>query len=876
MSKTQKERARPKDAGGRASGQQAGEERVLIPPKYQHAVAIALLFLSIIVFFNQIIFGGKTFVDTDIIASHSFDTFLADAKREGVFPLWNPYTFCGMPAYGSLTVSGERLFDLTGLALNKASQLFSLIILNPPSGWVFFFYLVFASGMYVFTYHKLRSKLAAFLAAFAATYSTYIIIWAMVGHNTKIAVIAFFPYILFTVEKLRGRFSLPLALFLVLLIHFSFLPSHVQMIFYVYFAVGVYLLFYLIKSFLKKKAQVEGGPTQTDWKPIVRTGLVLALAGALAFAMDADKYLSVWEYSPYSIRGSNPILQTGQQGEAKTVEGGLDYDYATSWSYPPGEMMTWLVPSWYGFGYQNYSGFFSNNQETMMNFYWGPQPFTHAPQYMGLIVLLLAILGFVKNLRDPFVQFLGVIILLSLLIAFGKEFPIVYDLMYRYFPMFNKFRIPSMILVLVQIFVPILAAYGIVSLLKERAELRGASLQRWKKSILLALGASIVVCLGLSALYESFLPRQAIQNMFSSLTGYGLPRDRVVDYIYRQIPPQVSNELVAHVSKLVTADLSMVIGLLVVALGSLYYFIRGRMRLTMFSILLVLTISVDLWRVDDKPMDPKDRSSWQEVFQKPDYVTFLHRDSTLFRVLQLRDGQPFYDNSLAYWRIQDVYGYHGAKMRAYQDMLDVVGLNNPLIRDLMNVKYVIPDKPDSSADLGLVYNGTQKKVYANLSALPRAFFVKRYEVSDGLGILSRIRDTAFHPKDVVFFQEDPKIQVEPPHPAATAEFLSYDIQDMELKVTTSGNNLLFFSETYYPKGWKAFIDGKETPIYRADYLFRAVLVPPGIHKLEMKFEPTGFYLGKNLSLFANLFVIGGLAFFGFDRWMKRRREKGST
>jgi hypothetical protein len=886
MSKTHKERTRPNDArsndgagraGGRVSSRQAGDERVLIPPKYQHFVAIALLFLTIVLFFNQIIFGGKIFLDVDTIASHAFDTFLADAKKAGIFPLWNPYIFCGMPAYGSLTVGGERLFDLTALVLGKASELFSLILFNPPPGWVFFFYFVFACGMYLFTYSKLKSKFAAFVAAFAATYSMYIIIWVMVGHNTKIAIMAFFPYILYAIERHRERFSVPLALLLVLLLHYSFLPSHVQMIFYVYLSIGVYFLFFLVKSFFKKKEHIEESTAQpAGWKPIVRAGLIFTLATALAFSMDADKYLSVWEYNPYSMRGSNPIVPSSQQAETKTVQGGLDYDYATSWSFSPGEMITWLVPSWYGFGYQKYQGLFTNNQLRMTNFYWGPQPFTHAPQYMGLIVFLLAIYGFVRNRKDPFVQYLGVMILFSLLIAFGKEFSLVYDLMYRYFPMFNKFRIPSMILVLVQIFVPILAAYGIVSLMKEREELHGAALQKRKKSILIALGVSVVVCLGLAATYEGLLSRQAVQNMFSTVFNYQLPRDRVVDQVLRQIPTQVSKELTAHVASLVTTDLYLALGMLVITLGSFYYFIQQRMKLTTFAVVLTLVIGFDLWRVASKPMDPQDKAMQQQVFRAPDYVEFLQKDPAFFRVLELENGQPPYNNTLAYWRIQNAWGYQGAKMRALQDMVDVADLYNPLVWNLMNVKYIISDRPDSNAALGLVFNGAARKVYSNLSFLPRAFFVKRYEVTDGLSILSKIRDKAFDPQDVVFFMEDPKLQIEPPHPAARAEFLSYGIQDMELKVTTNGNNLLFLSETYYPKGWKALIDGKETPIYRANYLFRAVVVPPGIHKLEMKFEPTGFYLGKNLSLVTNLLAIGGLAYFGFDRWMKRRREKGKS
>lgn len=869
MSKAHKERS--------SQTQQAGIDIPFIPARYQHPAALAILLLSLIVFFYPIVFNGKAFLDVDTVASHSFDTFLADAKQQGIFPLWNPYIFCGMPAYGSLTVGGDRLFDVTALILLKTSDLFSLILLNPAGGWVLFFYAVFMWGVYLLTYSKVQSKLPALVAALAATFSMYIIIWIMSGHNTKIAVMAFFPYILFATEKLRERFRLSYALLLVLLFHFSFLPSHVQMIFYIYLAVGVYLVFFLVKGFLKKNPANDAIPREDEqhsgavhWKGVLRAGAVIVIASAIAFGMDADKYLSVWEYGPYSIRGSNPIVNSSQQAETKTVSGGLDYDYATAWSFAPGEMITWFVPSWYGFGVQKYKGPLTNNIEYPLNTYWGPQPFTHAPQYMGLIVILLAIIGFWKNRGDSFVQYLGVMIVFSMLIAFGKEFSLVYDLMYRYFPMFNKFRVPSMILVLVQIFVPILAAYGIVSLFKQPEKQSTAELQKKKRNLLVALGGAVVVCVGLASVYESLIPRQGVQNLFDAVFRYGLPKDRVVEQVLQQVPPNVIKELTTYNASLVSADLYIGLALILVAFGGFYFYMQGKMKATAFSVLLVFAVMFDVWRIDYKPMDPQDKKAQQQLFAAPDYVSFIQQDSTLFRTLEFENGQPPYNNTLAYWRIQSAYGYQGAKMRAYQDMVDIAGLNNPLVWGLMNVKYIINNQVDSSRAVGLVYNGTQKKVYSNLYALPRAFFVNNYEVADGLGILNKIAAMSFDPRDVAYFMEDPKIQIEAPHPAAKAEFVQYGIQNLEIKTTTAGNNLLFLSETYYPQGWKAYIDGKETAIYRANYLFRAVVVPSGIHTLEMKFEPIGFYVGKNLSLATNIVVLGGLAFFGFDYWRKKR------
>jgi hypothetical protein len=409
--------------------------------------------------------------------------------------------------------------------------------------------------------------------------------------------------------------------------------------------------------------------------------------------------------------------------------------------------------------------------------------------------------------------------------------------------------------------------------MRERNELQGAELEKKKKSILIWAGSIVGLFVLLSLTFESFLPKQAVQNVLASLTGYNLPRDKIVDQFLRQIPAQYVTEASSTLTRMATNDMYIAIVLLIVTFGALYVFMQNQMKYTTFIIVLTLVIGFDLWRVDVKPMDPHDKSVRQQAFATPDYIKYLQRDTTLYRVLEFQNGRPPYNNMLAFWRIQSAYGYQGAKMRAYQDMDDVIGMGNPLLWGLMNVKYIISNTTDSSGALGLVYSGPEMKVYGNRFQLPRAFFVNKYEIADGLSILNKIKEMSFNPRDVMYFTEDPKVTVEPVHPAASVEITHYGIQDLGMKTTTAGNNLLFLSEAYYPVGWKALLDGKEIPIYRANYLFRAVVVPAGQHKIEMKFEPKGFYLGKNLSLAANILVLGGLGFFGYDYWRKKKSPK---
>lgn len=821
----------------------------IIPLKYQHLAAIAVIFFSLIVFFHEVVFDGKVFLAADNIASKSFETLVNDAEEQQIFPLWNPYIFCGMPAYASLTVHGERYFDVTALVVNRISILFGHILNNPDVGWGLFYYLVLGIGIYWFVYDRLHNKIGALVAALGVMHSTFIIILIMVGHMTKVPVIAFFPFIFLILERLRDKFNLFLTFVLVVLVHFMFLPSHFQMIFYCYLAIGLYYLFFLVRAFIKKE----------EWIGIIRSGAIFAVATGLAFAMTGDQYLSTLEYSKYSMRGADPIIPSVQAQEKGATNGGLDYDYATNWSFSPEEMLTFFIPSSHGFGWFTYRGVLSQNQEMRLNTYFGNMPFTDAPQYMGLVIIVLAGIGFWRNRTNAFVQYMGLTIFLSLLISFGKELSILYDLMFNYFPMFNKFRIPSMILILVQIFIPVLAGYGVASLMQD---VGNKNVQQQKKYQYFLGGAGLLLVISVIAkdvllsFYEMFFSRQEVTQQLSRSYGNNQP---------------VLEELYKVITGMVATDITIGLLLMVIAFGGFYLYQTNKIKLSIFTILLVGVVLFDLWRVNYKPMDAKPHRESKDFFATPDFVSYIKQDSTLYRTLEFENGQPPYNNTLAYWRIQSAYGYQGAKMRQIQDLFDVVGLGNPLAWGLMNVKYILSDRPDSNNLVQPVFFGSGKYVLYNRSELPRAFFVNKYETATGLDILNKIKSMSFDPRDIAFFMDDPKLEIEAPKEGAEASYTHFGIQDIELKVKATGNNLLFLSESWYPEGWKAYLNGTEIPIHRINYMFRGVVVPVGEHSLVMKFEPSGFIIGKNLSLSINILVLAGFGYFGFV-WFRKKRS----
>lgn len=820
--------------------------------KHSYLLIILVLFISIFLHFREVIISDKTFLSPDFLAPQSFATFIEDARKTGDFPLWNPYIFCGMPSYGSLMILGDRTFDLTSLIFEKLVSVLKYAFLNAEFAWAFVYYLIMGIGVYLFVFYKVKENLPALIAALATVFSMYIIIWISVGHGTKILVMAFFPYIFYFIENLRERWSLLHALLLTVTVHFAFIGSHIQMIFYIFLAIGIYFLYFLAHDIFTRS---------NAWKGIVRAGVILAVATGLAFAMISDKYLSVLEYTPYSIRGADPITANPQDPTSSGSRGGLDYEYATNWSFSPGEIMTFFVPSWYGFGWHTYEGPLTNQQPVRINTYFGPMPFTDAPNYMGIVVLVLAIVGFIRNRKDPFVQFSAILIAVSLLLSFGRELSLFYDLMFYYFPYFNKFRAPSMILVLVQFMVPILAAYGVSSLLRDKEKiLSPGRMKNWKLAlgVLTALLAVSLVGKGLlTEVYGLFFPLQETTRTLA--TKYG--------------NMQVAAELYKFIANTVAIDILFALLFLLATFGAFFLYFKKKITVTILSAVIVIAVIADLWRINTKPIETHERREQEQVFSEPEHVKFLHKDKSLFRVLELENGQPPTSNLLAYWRIQSAHGYHAAKIRSYQDMVDVVGFGNPLLWQLMNIKYIISNQEITHPFLKVVYDAQSHKVYENSSVLPRAFFVNRYEVTNGMDILKKMADVSFDPRDLLFLMNTPEVTVEPAMPGAEVSFLEYNFQDFKVEVRATGNNLLFLSEVYYPKGWKAFLDGSEIPLYRANYLFRAVIIPPGKHVLEMRFEPEGFSIGKKISLGMNILLLGAFGFVGVRYVLKRKSAK---
>jgi hypothetical protein len=826
------------------------KQKAIIPEKYQDYIFIFFIILAVFVFLWEAITGGG-FNEADSLSSMSFDNFKKEASNAGTFPLWIPYIFGGMPSFASLLTQGQRLWDFFPQIFFGITEFIGNLFSSDVARMAAH-YSIYGIGMYFLLRSKELDRFQSFFAAIAAIFSTWVITWVMIGHNTKPVVLSMFPFILMFIEKLRVKFSIIYLALLILVVHFMMEAGHLQLIFYGVCAFGIFLIFEFVHRAITKAEPIN----------VLRSAGLLIVAGLIAFGMSSDRYLSTVEYTPYSTRGSAPIEQP--EGKKVDASGGNEYNYATAWSYSPKELITFVNPSYFGFGQREVKLMATGNEPVMLSTYWGQKESEDSPPYMGIMVLLLAILGIIFFRKDPFIWALVVISVFSIFLSFGKNLSFLYDLFYYFVPSFNKFRAPSMSLVLLHFAVPILSGYGIAGVINWQKNFQAKDKSKLNIILIIAIAFLVIGFIFSATFKTSYL--NAATDKLSKIYGTNLP-----------------GEFFDAVWNFTVGDWYFVGFLLLAGAVSIYLFITGKIKRFLFYLILISILFIDLWRIDTRRMQVSETDLTTVFTDRRDIYDFIKQDKSIYRIA---DYSTNIANLPAWFLMENINGYHAAKLRVYQDLMDFANspqfakstsqLFNPFLWNLMNVKYIITSQ-SLGEGIQPIYQSQKNRalVYLNNTALNRVFFVKNAAVEKPREIIRNLEKGNFNPLDTAFVEKRLPSTIEMPDSTAYAKIIEKKNEYIKIEANASGNNLLFNGEIFYPVSWKGFIDGKETEIYKTNYAFRSVIVPKGKHIIEMKFESKNFEIGKTFSIILNIFVLA-LLVFGLIYENKKQKRRTDT
>ncbi|MCX7797071.1 MAG: YfhO family protein [Melioribacter sp.] len=803
----------------------------LVPEKFQSPMFLILIVLLLFIFFYPVMFGDKTTTSGDLIQVKSLRQY-ALKERDGV-SLWNPYIFCGIPAV--VTSMSPRYYDITVMLYSYASKIYSAAFKNYNALYTFNL-LILAFTSFFFMRSFVANRLISFLVAVSTIFSTGILVLFYIGHTSKLVSLSIFPFILMMLFKFQKEIKILDVLLYVIGLHVLIFGAHVQIVFYFGLVALIYFIYFFTYSLVTKNKFLQ--------KQLFKSLFISIIAGVVAIAMSYDTYGQLYEYKPYSTRGTKSILELQNTSLKPQTD---SYEYNTNWSFSPGEVLTFIIPSYYGFGRSTYKGPLTNNQPVEVNTYFGQMPFVDTAMYMGVIIFVLGLFAIITRWKEPLIKFLGIVVVLFIFISFGRNFPIVFNLFYYYFPLFDNFRTPSMILHVVQIIFPILAGFGLMKIVSLRDE-KNFNIQKAIKNLAIIFAVLFLF----SVLFNSM-----ISNWFS---------ERVKHYaasLTNQQEAQMFNALSEYMTDMFRSDFQIAMVLLALTFGLSYAYVVKKINKDFLISFVILLVLLDLFRIGNRGASYVESSRIEELFREPEYISVIKQQNEKqpFRILNLKQDGSLGSlqnnaNFNVYFLMEDFYGYSAVKPRSYQDIMDVVSPVNLTIWNMLGVKYFITDRPYTPEGFVLIHQSANNYVYKNINALPRVYFVDSVTVKTPLEILHAIKDDSFNPKKLAFVEKK-DFNIEKTDTNSYSEIVSYKDEQVIVRTSSKKNHFLFFGTTYLP-GWKAFIDGTQTKIYRTNHGFQGIVVPAGEHKIEFKYEPKAFIIGKNISLVLNLLLYAGI------------------
>ncbi|WP_443945463.1 YfhO family protein [Pedobacter sp. AW1-32] len=817
--------------------------------------------LAIIAFFVVITFAyfspvlqGKVPAQSDVLQSKAMQTEIMNFKeKDGKAPLWTNQMFGGMPAYQiwvPYTYSGATY----GIALiTKAFP--------SPVGTVL---LLLLGSYFLFCVMKLNPWLAL-AGALAFTFTTYNFVLLSSGHSSKALAIGFFaPIIAGILLTMRGKYWLG-ASFTALFLALEIRTNHVQMTYYLFLSILIFVGIELYQAIKHKTLPSLG-----------KSFLFLGLSLAVAVMINASLLWSTAEYAAETNRGKSNLTAATTEKDS-----GMSKEYAYQWSQGVGESFTFLIPDLYGGAtgidqlakpeshmYKAVSELTGGDPNSTMQAiqslagqlnlqqYWGEKPFTQGGYYFGAIICFLYVFG-LFIVRSRFKWWILSTTILFMLLSFGRHFALISDLFFDYFPLYNKFRAVESILAVVGLMVPILAVLAIKEAQEGNIEQK-ILIKKLTWSAGITGGFALLVGIA-PTLFFSFKASNH-QQIVDALTQ-GLQNNATM-------AQKIANAVVEDRISIARADALRSFFFILVGFVLIWAFIKKKLNAQFAFGLLALAVLVDMWQVDKRYMNNANfeaKSSVDNYFKPRDVDTFISADTDPdFRVYD-QSINTFNSASTSAFH-KTIGGYHAAKLKRYDELIEhqMTKSINQDVLDMLNTKYIITQDQQ---------NGSYK-MQRNPTAAGHAWFVQSVQfVKNADEEMKAI--SSFDAKKEAIVDEKYKDMMDAKRLGTGAEgfikLTSYNPDHLVYEYSTSKEAIAVFSEIYYDKGWKMYIDDVEKPYFRADYVLRAAQLEAGNHKVEFKFHPNSYYTGEKISLAGSILLLVGLG-FGFYSEEKKRKK----
>lgn len=811
-------------------------------------ITAIVVFLGLSAFCFAPQFGGKKLPMHDVTQYEGMNKAIKDhIETHGEDPQWTGDMFGGMPSvlismkYDSMLIrNGARAFEFLG---TPAAYLFIAMTA--------FFLMLLMFGV---------NPWPAIPPAIAYGLSTYFFLIIGAGHITKMVALAYIPLMVGGVYYTLRRNIWVGAALTALFTAIEIGANHPQITYY----------FALVMAGIWVNEGVRAFKEHTLPR-FAKATAMLVVAGMLGLGANAASLWLTADYGKYSMRGGSE-LTISPDGKAAADKGkGLDLEYATRWSYGKAESFNMFIPDMMGGGFptkfsddgavaQSLTKYGARNLAQQLPTYWGDQPGTGGPTYIGAVVIFLFVLGLFL-LRGRNKWWVVVVSALAVMLSWGYNFMWLTELFFNYFPGYNKFRVVAMTLVVVEWSVPFLAALVLCKVWAQKLT-REELVKGIKYSVYVTGGVALLFALFGGMMFDFISPSDAV------IQQQGIPQD-------------VISAMRAERASMLRTDAVRSLIFVLATAGTVLLFALGRIKRGALIAVVAVLVCLDLVPVNKRYLPWSSFKDAKNIGIQPTAIDLeIMKDTEPgFRVFN-RTVDPFNDATTSYFH-RSIGGYHGAKLQRYQDLIEFhLSQGNSEVYDMLNTKYfIVPDEQGRIAKYEnthrngaawfvgeIVLAGSADEEIVALDTLD----TKRVAVVDRrfapqfmpdpkadlskLPVEERIETTYFSGERVKFREEGMMyIQTD------WIELTDYKANHLTYKYSAVAPSAAVFSEIYYDRGWTAYIDGKEAPYFRADYVLRGMMLPAGEHTVEFKFKAQNFGRLSNITLICSLIIIAGAA-----------------